>query len=266
MGKRLGAFEKRIHEVDLIRGILILIVILDHLLWFIKANTVRWFGGSNWLYQATNFYWTSEAREVIRQIVLFFFVFISGVSCAFSRNNWKRAAKMILVWGALSVITNLVDGPLNGGKGTWIIDFNVIGVLAWSVLIYCFFQNWSWKGLVSVMLICYLITISLTLVPVATRNATYIPSLWAPDSLVKPAVENPVRNCGDWMPLFPYICFFFGGAIITRFIYKDKKPLFERKEWERPLCFIGRNTIWVYLLHEPILIGVFFLIGLMVGA
>lgn len=266
MGKRLGAFEKRIHEVDLIRGILILIVILDHLFWFFKANTLTWFGEENIVYKVTNFYWTSDARQVIRQIILFLFVFISGVSCAFSRNNWKRAAKMILVWGILSVASNLVDGPLNGGKGTWIIDFNVIGVLAWSVLIYCFFQNWSWKGLTAVMLILFIITISLTLVPLETRNATYVPALWAPDGIVKPAVENPVKTVGDWMPLFPYIVFFFGGAIVTRFIYPDKKSLFERHEWERSLCFIGRNTIWVYLLHEPILIGIFFLIGLIVGA
>lgn len=266
MAKRLGAFEKRIHEVDLIRGILIIIVILDHLFWFIKSNTLNWFGDTNPVYQFTNFYWTSGTRQIIRQIVLFLFVFISGISCAFSKNNWKRAAKMILVWGILSVLTNVFDRLLNGGKGTWIVDFNVIGVLAWSILIYCFFQNWSWKGLTAIMLICFIITIMIPLVPIEARNATYVPALWAPDSQALPKIENPIKVTGDWMPLFPYICFFFGGAIVTRFIYKDKKSLFTRHEWERPLCFTGRNTIWVYLLHEPILIGIFFLIGLIVGA
>ena len=266
MNKKLGVFEKRIHEVDLIRGILIMIVILDHLFWFFKSNFLTWFGDSNAVYQFTNFYWTSNARQIIRQIVLFLFVFISGVSCSFSRNNWKRAAKMILVWGILSIVSNIADKALNEGKGTWIVDFNVIGVLAWSVLIYCFFQNWSYKGLTAIALICFLLSTMVVLIPENVRNSTYVPALWAPDGLVTPHIEGAVKVTGDWMPLFPYITFFFMGAIFARFIYKDKKSLFKRYEWERWICFTGRNTIWVYLLHEPILIGIFFLIGLIVGA
>ena len=30
--RRLGAFEKRVHEVDFLRGLLIIIVLIDHLL------------------------------------------------------------------------------------------------------------------------------------------------------------------------------------------------------------------------------------------
>ena len=254
---RIGKFEKRIHEIDLIRGFLIILVILDHLFWFIKSNTLTWFGDTNPVYQFTNFYWTSNARQVIRQIALFLFVFISGISCSFSKNNWKRAAKMIVVWGVLSIVTKIIDTTVGGGKGGWIIDFNVIGVLAWSILIYCFFQNSSWKGLMAVMLSCILLTMAITLVPQEVRNNTYNPALWAPDGLIRPAIENPKFVTGDWMPLFPYITFFFMGAITARFIYKDKKSLFKRHEWERSICFVGRNTIWVYLLHQPVMISIF---------
>ena len=270
MGRKVGAFEKRIHEVDLIRGILILIVILDHLFYFLKTNNLAWYDQTgaeffNGIYRVTNFYWTSQTREVIRQIVLFFFVFISGVSCSFSRNNWKRAAKMIVVWGALSVVTNIGDRLFNGGIGGWIIDFNVIGVLAWSVLIYCFVQNCSWKGLTAAGLICFLITVLVIYpIPASIRNQIYLPSMWAPASLVRPAIEGAIGPKGDWMPLFPYICYFFMGAVAARFIYKDKKSLFKRHEWERWICFTGRNTIWVYLLHEPILLGIFALLGLII--
>ena len=261
MGKRLGAFEKRIHEIDLIRGIMILIVIMDHLFWFLKTNNLQWYNATgieffNGAYQVFNFYWRSASRQIIRQIVLFLFTFISGVSCAFSRNNWKRAGQMLLVYAVLTLVTNIIDAALGSDAQSFVIDFNIIGVLAWSVLIYCFFQNRSWKGLTAVMLIFLLFTItvipSLLNIPGATE--AHVPALWKP------------TRYSDWQPLFPYICYFFAGAIIAKFIYKDRQSLVKRYEWERPFCFVGRHTIWIYLGHEPLLYGLFFLLTLIFGA
>ena len=257
MAKKSQKFEKRIHEIDFLRGILIILVILDHLFWFVKTYSLKWGGDTNGVYLATNFYWTSGARQIIRQIVLFLFVFVSGISCSFSKNNWKRAGKMLIVWALLSIFTNVGDRLFNGGKGGWIIDFNVIGVLAWSILIYCFCQKMSWKGIAAVTLIMFLLSMMIVLIPQEIRNAVYLPALWAPDGLVRPAVENPVHLTGDWMPLFPYITFFFMGVLFSLFVYNKKQSLLTRHEWERGMCFIGRNTIWVYLAHEPVLLIIF---------
>ena len=83
-----GAFEKRIHEIDFARGILIALVIMDHLFnWFAQDGTFDW----AW----ADYYWTCMGREVVRLVVLFLFVFISGISTAFSRNNWKRAGELL---------------------------------------------------------------------------------------------------------------------------------------------------------------------------
>ena len=57
--QRVGPFEKRIHEIDLFRGFLILLVIMDHLFWAFSYFGSRWFGSDSGFVQFFNWYWTS---------------------------------------------------------------------------------------------------------------------------------------------------------------------------------------------------------------
>ena len=270
---RLGAFEKRVHEVDFVRGLLMIVVILDHI--FLKLWQLGLVNPSipflDGLYKVFSFYWYSDARSVIRPLVLFGFTFISGLSSAFSKNNWKRAGLLLVVYSSLLVITNVMQVFVNNGA-TVRIDFNVIGVLAFSTIFYCLFQKYSWKPIASFALLSVLITVYfvpfLTTIPGFTSNV-YIPVLWSPEFLR--SSWDPIRNCfvygrvetmgiaqGDYMPLFPYIGFFFLGALVAKFLYKNKKSIFKnRYNFERPFCFVGRHAIWFYLGHQVILFPLF---------
>ena len=255
-----GAFEKRIHEIDLIRGFLIILVIVDHLFWCFKAYNLDWYNATGqtnafflWMHQVFNFYWTSSARSVVRVIALFGFCFISGISCAFSRNNWVRAGQMILVYGIVFVGSNLLDSSHLLGDRYTRIDFNVIGVLAFSTLMYCFTEKKTWRSILVGVLLCFLIC--WYLVPWLEKTpmgAAYAPALWKPSGQA------------DWMPLFPYATFFFFGALVSYFVYAPTKQslIKTRKEWERPICFLGRHTLFIYLCHQFILTPLFMLIGL----
>ena len=75
-----------------------------------------------------------------------------------------------------------------------------------------------------------------------------------------PALIEPTFRTGDWMPLVPYIAFFFAGALFAMFVYQDKKSKLPRGEWERPICFVGRNTLYIYLGHQVVLIPLFMII------
>lgn len=249
--KRNGPFEKRIHEIDFIRGILILFVLMDHIFWNLYSY------GQSWNPQAFaffNWYWHSVIRMVVQFFILCLFCFISGVSCAFSKNNWKRGGQMVILALLISVITNLVQswGII---KQNVRIDFNVIAVLAWSTVTYCFFQEKSYKTLlafsVGALLFAYIGIPILRSIP-GSENA-YVPMLWRPEGQA------------DHMALFPYISFFYAGAIFSRFFYKDKKSLFyKRYEFERPICFIGRHTLSIYLGHQLLIIPLFLLINFFV--
>lgn len=261
-------FSKRIHEIDFVRGLLMCLVILDHVFNLLMSFNKGWAGSAQTqpfygIYQVAHFYWTNPARTVVRWLCLGSFCFVSGISCAFSRNNWKRAGQMIALWFFILVFSNIMEGiktycNLDLGVETFRVDFNIIGVLAWSTLIYCFVQEKSWKWLMVVGIVGLLIhPICVLLSNTDWGKTVYAIPFW------RPAKE--VAWQADYMPLFPYLGFFFGGALLSKFTYGvSKKSYFKQHEWERPICFMGRHSLIIYVTHFLLLIGIFSLVGVFI--
>ena len=265
---KLGAFEKRIHEIDFIRGLLMFLVVLDHVFNLLRSFNGGWAGPDHiqpfWgIYLVADFYWTNIARKIVRWICLAGFCFVSGISCAFSKNNWKRAGQMIGLWAIILVGSRILEGCRVAynwelGVKSFAVDFNIIGVLAWSTLIYCFVQEKNWKWLMVIGIIGLLIhPICVLLSQTDWGKQAFVPMLWEPNK------ELYVH--ADYMPLFPYLGFFFGGALLSKFTYSvERKSYFKRHEFERPICFVGRHSLIIYISHFLILIGIFSLVGLFI--
>lgn len=279
---KVAPFDKRIHEIDFIRGLLIALVVLDHLFnllmsygktWYLySGETLSFFLGQ---YNVFKFYWESDARAVIRPICLMLFCLISGVSCAFSKNNWKRAIETIAVWLIIVFGSWVMHWTKMMGKNRDIIVyFDIIGVLGISMLIYCFIQKKSWRMIVAFILIFCLIynytipNLKENLINycgsedighaghITTVPRFFMPLFWEPASCF--GGKN-----ADYCALFPYIIFFFIGALISYFFYKDKrKSYFKKHNFERPICFIGRHTLIIYMVHELALTALFGFVNL----
>ncbi len=65
----------------------------------------------------------------------------------------------------------------------------------------------------------------------------------------------------DYFPLNPWLGVFFISLALSSLVYPNAKPLTEIKWPERWLWF-GRNTLIIYVVHQPILIGLLLLSGL----
>lgn len=270
-----NSFETRIHEIDLLRGVLMCLVILDHLINLFMSFNLGWAGGQAaivageaiqpflTIYQIAKFYWDSSFRIIARWICLGSFCFVSGISCAFSRNNWKRAGQMIALWAFVFIFSNILESirSSNGidlGIRTMRVDFNIIGVLAWSTLTYCFVQDLQWKWLLAIIILSLAVhPLCAMLAKTSWGEMTYAPFLWRPTA--------SIADQADYMPLFPYLAFFFSGALLTKFTYGvTKKSYFKQYEWERPFCFVGRHSLVIYALHFFLLISIFSFVGLFI--
>ena len=64
----------------------------------------------------------------------------------------------------------------------------------------------------------------------------------------------------DYFPLKPWLGVFFIFLAFASKIYPEGKPLFNFKWPERWLWF-GKNTLTIYVIHQPILIGLLILSG-----
>ena len=83
----------------------------------------------------------------------------------------------------------------------------------------------------------------------------------------------PLGFCPEWFrssdyfPLLPHLGYFMLGACLGRTCYRDKTTRFPgaNQRLLRPLCALGRNSLWVYLLHQPLLLSLTWAIGNIVG-
>ena len=67
----------------------------------------------------------------------------------------------------------------------------------------------------------------------------------------------------DYFPVLPYLGFFLLGAVLGRKLYKNKTTLLPGMGSGLParvLQWIGRWSLPIYMLHQPILTGIIFLI------
>lgn len=262
--------RKRIWEIDALRGFCILLMIFDHAM-FDFGSLNNWFSN---FYQIDNAffkfindfaiynYWSENWRITIRIIVVCAFLFLSGISGIFSKNNVLRFVKLAAAAIVLSLVTIMVDDIANLGVT---IIFGILHCLALSVLIYTIlkiigkqYAKYAYFG-VGLLLIIYGMTFDF-----------YNIKVYGGDINASQFFEIVLGLKGygaDYFGVFPYTGVFLMGAYAGEVLYSRKTSLvpFLDGKWHKPLTFIGRNTIWVYLFHQPVVLGLVALAAMLVG-
>ncbi|MGN0624954.1 MAG: heparan-alpha-glucosaminide N-acetyltransferase domain-containing protein, partial [Oscillospiraceae bacterium] len=65
----------------------------------------------------------------------------------------------------------------------------------------------------------------------------------------------------DYYPMLPWIFLFFCGSLLGRILVSHaEQPALLRSRC-RPLAFLGRHSLVIYLVHQPVLYGLFLLAG-----
>lgn len=286
----LGSKNKRnrIWELDFFRGLSILLVVVDHAMYdFAKVFPFWGASGSSilmFLHRYGLLYLDSDIRLLWRPAFLFIFFFTSGLCTAFSRNNFLRGARLVVVASGISIVTYLADKFF--GTDVYAM-FGVIHCIATIVLIYATVsfaisllvklinkltekENKKLERIIHIAL-CLAIGIACLFI-----NKAYNVSL-ADVSVDFATVETHSRILGlffycdnwwtaDYFPLFPFIGFFFLGAGFTRILYEKKRTLlpFLDGKWHLAFTLPGRYSIFFYLGGQVLVVGLSAVISLIV--
>ncbi len=268
--------RNRIWEIDFIRGICVILMILDHLSMLI-ANyfAPSWYGSAFYLGKAGDAFslfcreWlNSDARPIIHNVVLLFFFGVSGISCTFSRSNFRRGGQLAILAGIYSFCSLFAEKVI-GIHGVTTV-FGVLNFLAASMLLYALIE-WACKrdsnhisivatGLIGITLILYFCYTPPADTPMFF--ATIFPPVdaYGNDSLF---YTQKLFSPGDLFTMIPYTAYYFLGVLLAPLLYGKRKSLLPALDgkWNKPVCFTGRHALWVYILHLVAMAGILALIS-----
>ena len=247
---------RRIHAMDELRGLLLLLMVAHHALYTLgHLLDVAW------------------ARTVERVVVyplqplgVALFVLLCGISCHLSHNNWKRGGLLLLVAVGMSGVLWLV-------MPDQMIWFGILHFLAVCILLFALCRPLlcrvpPWVGL----LVCAVGLLHTWWLPPDRGGFFGIPGWYEvalPSSLTANAWLLPLGFGGgagaDYVPLLPWIFVFLAGTFVGVWAKQGKLPEWLYKSHARWLAWCGRHTLVVYLAHQPVIYGICWLVFAVCG-
>ena len=225
--------KPRIWELDALRGVCILCVIVVHFLF-----DLSFFGGLDLTLPA----WYVFIQEYGGAI----FVVLSGVCVTLGSKSVRRG---LIVFACGMLITAVTYGMYRLGMSgaDVVVKFGVLHLLGVCMLVYPAFKKLPPAALA-------LLGLAIAITGYAIRGVV-VPQRW----LFPLGLTYEGFTSSDYFPLFPQLGYFLIGAAIGKTAYREKKTLlpgsFQKTPVARFFCWCGRQSLFIYLLHQPIVYG-----------
>ena len=239
--------KKRIWELDVLRGICILGVVAVHFIY----DLVELYQLVHWEYP--------PLFSFIKQWGGVLFLLISGICVTLGNHSVRRG---IVVFFCGLIISGVTYGMYHYGFAgkSIMIYFGVLHCLGTCMLLWPMYKNTPWWGLLLQGLI--LVALGLYCSDLIMNRQLIIDSQW----LIPLGLFPTNFASSDYFPLLPNLGFFLIGSAIGKTVYKKKESLLPMVRPEncivRFFSFFGKHSLWIYLLHQPLLAGIFYLITL----
>lgn len=238
---------QRFFEVDSFRGIAVIAMISFHV--FFDLN----------LFEGYSFALSEGALLALGRFAAIAFVSLAGLSLTLSYNKAKlklnnaRLLKKFLFRGA---------------------KIFLLGMLITAFTLLIFPQSTIWFGVLQLIGIATIIGLPFVKKPKASLllGAAIIAAGFFVESIFTASpwlLWLGVKPFGfttfDYFPLLPWFGIFLLGIFAGNLLYPAGKRKFAVKDYSQSaaisaLCFLGRNSLAIYFLHQPILVAVIMLL------
>lgn len=237
----------RYPSIDALRGIALAAMIVYHAAWDLDH-----FGYAQWAL------YTDWAWLAFRDAILVAFLGLSGVSLILATRggvDWPRFVqrRALIALGAAAITAfSLAAFP---GNAIW---FGVLHFVAVASFIVLPARRWPWPALTALALAIFAAT------PLLRDPLFNQPWLhW-----IGLVTREP--QTGDYVPLLPWLAAVYAGMALGRlFVQAAEDDRFFRlaRRWQ-PRGPVGRGLVWsgerslvIYLLHQPVLVGLIVLVS-----
>ena len=243
-----NAHSSRVGLFDEIRGFAILCMVVYHAMFDLKnlcgIDVPIFF--ESWF-------------DIIRDIFAGAFIFISGTVCRYSSNNLKRGVQCFFIGMIMTFILPFFT------YGT--IMFGILHFLGVCMMLYGLGEKLLDKlpSLVGIIICVFLYIFTMNIqsgyigigglaiidIPQAAYDVGYLFPL---------GMYNKFFYSSDYFPMLPWMFIFFAGSYFGVYAKKGQLPKWCYNTHIKWLATVGRYTIWIYVLHQPVLYVIFTLI------
>ncbi len=241
--------KDRVFALDELRGVMLIAIVLYHLGYDIAMFTpisLDWFWG--------------DTVSTLRYFAAGSLMFVSGISCSLSRSNLRRGLR-IFGLGLVITVVSLLLMP------SQMILFGVLHYFGVMIVLFALIRpvldaiSPIWGG-VSCALLFYL---------TYTIPDGYAQFLWY--KLPMPKLLYDLGGLfwlgfpkagfisSDYYPLLPWGWLLLLGGFVGIYCKRYGFPRWSVQRRSTVLSVIGKNTMIIYLVHQPIILGVLFLLG-----
>lgn len=226
--------KDRYHLLDMFRGICIILVVIYHAMY----NLTAIFSVDVWLF----------GTVVMDSLRIFFVVclaLISGISCSLTRSNAKRGVKTLAAGLLVTAVTYFAIPDQ-------LIIFGILHFFGVAMLLYAAIGRFLKK-------IPMFVGAAVSVVLFAISFQVYSVEIYTNSEILNIILSIIGFNTGvisaDYYPILPWIFIFLAGSFLGRPFKKGTAPKFFRANPVKALSFIGRHTLLVYLIHQPLIYG-----------
>lgn len=247
----------RIHGYDTVRGFSVISMIGFHACYdlaYLYGVKLNWF--------------VSPLQDIWRASISWVFLLLAGIMCSYSRNNLRRAAKYLAVALAIYVVTSAVavDTP---------ISYGIIYCMGASTLVIGVANRLQRKSspardgmiVAGITLLLALFLLSLG-IPTGTFGLGTFggPCVRVPAALYRSGAlswlgfPGPHFASGDYYPPLPYTLLFLAGSLTGTLTREHGVPKRIASLTCKPLEWVGRRALPIYVLHQPVVLVVLTLV------
>lgn len=213
----------RLGEIDALRGMAIILMVIFHTIVDLKDfyhYPVNYHDGF--------WYYLGKSSASL-------FIFLAGLSATLATSHIRHGSRIFFCGLALTIITWFYSP-------SWYIRFGILHFLGISLITYPLLNKQK----------------PVTLLLLATF--AILLGHWAADQIVQWPLLIPLGllpagfQTMDYYPLFPWYGIFLIGTAAGKYFYQSGTSLFPHVPFPQPLTFLGRHSLAIYLIHQPLLL------------
>lgn len=239
--------KNRIWELDALRGICILCMIVVHFVFDLNEFAGLGLTMPGW------FNFCQRYGHIL-------FILISGICAALASRSFRRGVIVFCAGLLVTGVTLFMVCVLKFNRSLSIF-FGILHLLGICMMLFPLFKKlpvWALAvlGAGFVALGVWLAALEPVAVSFPSAQGLLLGAIG-----IRPAGFYS----GDYFPIFPNLGWFLLGAVLGRTAYRRRESLLPKVNADffllRFFRFCGRHSLWIYLLHQPVLAGLTMLLA-----